>query len=127
MAKVVLDASALLAFVNGEPGAEKVASVLGDAMISAVNYAEAITKLALRSSSINRTLAELTEAELEIINFDRPLAEATGLLATLTRTRGLSLGDRACLALAQREEATTLTADHEWGEIELGIEIKFIR
>jgi ribonuclease VapC len=127
MPKVVLDASALLAFVNGEPGAEKVASVLGDAMISAVNFAEAVTKLALRSTSLRRTLAELTDAELEVVNFDRMLAEAAGLLAVFTHAHGLSLGDRACLALARREEATALTADRAWSRVDLGIDIQFIR
>jgi PIN domain nuclease of toxin-antitoxin system len=127
MPKVVLDASALLAFVNGEPGAEKVASVLGDAMISAVNFAEAVTKLALRSTSLRRTLAELTDAELEVVNFDRMLAEAAGVLAVFTHTHGLSLGDRACLALARREEAIALTADHAWSRVDLGIDIQFIR
>jgi ribonuclease VapC len=127
MPKVVLDASALLAFVNGEPGAEKVASVLGEAMISAVNFAEAVTKLALKSTSLRRTLAELTDAELEVVDFDRMLAEAAGVLAVFTRARGLSLGDRACLALARREEATALTADHAWSGVDLGIDIQFIR
>lgn len=127
MPKVVFDASALLAFVNGEPGAEKVASVLGEAMISAVNFAEAVTKLALKSTSLRRTLAELTDAELEVVNFDRNLAEAAGVLAVFTRARGLSLGDRACLALAQREEAIALTADHAWSKVDLGIDIQFIR
>jgi ribonuclease VapC len=127
MPKVVLDASALLAFVNGEPGAEKVASVLGGAMISTVNFAEALTKLALKSSSLGRALAELTDAELEVVDFDRGLAEATGGLAVSTRARGLSLGDRACLALARREKATALTADRAWGKVDLGIDIQFIR
>ena len=127
MAKVVLDASALLAFINREPGAEKVTAVLGEAMISAVNLAEAVTKLALKNGSTHRVLSELTESELEVVDFDRPLAEATGLLAALTRGRGLSLGDRACLALAQRENATALTADHAWRKVSLGIDIQFIR
>ena len=101
MAKVVLDASALLAFINGEAGADKVAAVLGDAVISAVNLAEAVTKLVLRSRSPEQTLAVIAEAEVPVIDFDRALAEAAGVLAVSTRTRGLSLGDRACLALTR--------------------------
>jgi len=127
MAKTVLDASALLAFLNGEPGAETVSSVLGDAMISAVNFAEAVSKLALRGSQIQEALSELTDAEVEVVDFDRKLAEATGLLAVFTRKRGLSLGDRACLALARREKTTALTADRAWDNIDLGIDIQFIR
>lgn len=127
MPKIVLDASALLAFLNGEPGAEKVAAVLGDAMISAVNFAEAATKLALKGSAFRRTLAELTDAELEVVDFDRSLAEETGALALSTRERGLSLGDRACLALARRERTTALTADRAWKHFALGIDIQYIR
>lgn len=127
MPRIVLDASALLAFLNGEPGAEKVSAVLGDAMISAVNFAEAATKLALKGSAFRRTLAELTDAELEVVDFDRGLAEETGALALSTRERGLSLGDRACLALARRERTTALTADRAWKHFALGIDIQYIR
>lgn len=127
MPKVVLDASALLAFVNNEPGADKVAAVLGEAMISAVNFAEAATKLTLRGGSADRVLGELRQAELEVVEFDRALALSTGALAAATRHGGLSLGDRACLALARRENAAALTADHAWRKLSLGIEIQFIR
>ena len=127
MPKVVLDASALLAFVNGEPGADKVASVLGDAMISAVNLAEVAAKLTLRGGSADRALGELTEAELEVADFDRALALATGALAAVTRERGLSPGDRACLALARRENAVALTADSAWTKLNVGIAIQVIR
>lgn len=127
MAKVVIDASALLAYVNGEPGADRVEAVLGEAMISAVNLAEAATKLALKRGTPDRILAEFTEAELTVIDFDRPLAEATGALAVLTRAQGLSLGDRACLALAKREGAIALTADQAWSKVKAGIDIQLIR
>jgi ribonuclease VapC len=127
MAKVVIDASALLAYVNGEPGADKVEAVLGEAMISAVNLAEAATKLALKRGMPDRALTELTEAELTVIDFDRPLAEATGALAVLTRAQGLSLGDRACLALAKREGAVALTADTAWCKVSVGVDVRLIR
>jgi ribonuclease VapC len=127
MAKVVLDASAFLAFLNGEPGAERVAAVLGDAIISAVNLAEACTKLALKSGSSDQATAVVEAAELEIVDFDRALAETTGALALLTRGRGLSLGDRACLALARREDAIALTADSAWRKIDVGVDIQYIR
>jgi len=127
MPKVVLDASALLPFVNGEPGADKVAAVLGEAMISAVNLAEVAAKLTLRGAAADRALGELTEAELEVVDFDRALALSTGALVAVTRDRGLSLGDRACLALARRENAAALTADSAWTKLNIGIEIRFIR
>jgi len=127
MAKVVLDASALLAYINGEPGAEAVEAVLGEAMISAVNLAETATKLALKGGSRDRPLALLTDAELEVVAFDRALAEETGALAAFTRTWGLSLGDRACLALAKRERTTAMTADHAWSRLDIGVDIQLIR
>jgi ribonuclease VapC len=127
MAKVVIDASALLAYVNGEPGADKVEAVLGEAMISAVNLAEAATKLALKKGMPDQTLAELTEVELAVIDFDRSLAEATGALALLTRGQGLSLGDRACLALARRERTIALTADSAWSKVRVGVDVQLIR
>jgi ribonuclease VapC len=127
MAKTVLDASALLAFINREPGAERVTAVLGEAAISTVNFSEVVTKLALRNRSPQRILDELTEFELEVVDFNRALAEDAGLLATATRGQGLSLGDRACLALARRENAVALTADNAWRQVQVGIEIQFIR
>jgi ribonuclease VapC len=127
MAKTVLDASALLAFINREPGAERVTAVLGEAAISTVNFSEVVTKLALRNRSPQRILDELTEFELEVVDFNRALAEDAGLLATATRGQGLSLGDRACLALARRENAVALTADNAWRQVQIGIEIQFIR
>jgi ribonuclease VapC len=127
MARIVLDASALLAFVHGEPGAERVAAVLGEAVISAVNLAEAVTKLVLTTGSADRTLQLIAETEVEVIDFDQSLAQETGALAALTRTRGLSLGDRACLALARREQAIAMTADHAWRNLDIGVEVQFIR
>jgi len=127
MAKIVLDASALLAFINREPGAERVTAVLGEAAISTVNFSEVVTKLALKNRSPQRVLDELTEFELEVVDFNRALAEDAGLLATATRGQGLSLGDRACLALARRENAVALTADNAWRQVQVGIEIQFIR
>ena len=127
MAKTVLDASALLAFINREPGAARVTAVLGEAAISTVNFSEVVTKLALRNRSPQRILDELTEFELEVVDFNRALAEDAGLLATATRGQGLSLGDRACLALARRENAVALTADNAWRQVQVGIDIQFIR
>jgi len=127
MARIVLDASALLAYIHGEPGAERVSAVLDEAIISTVNLAEAITKLVLTTGSRERTLRLIEEAEVDVVDFDRGLAQETGVLSALTRTRGLSLGDRACLALAQRERAVALTADSGWSKINVGIDIQFIR
>ncbi len=127
MARFVLDASALLAYVNNEPGADRVESVLDQAMISTVNLAEAITKLVLTTGSTDQTLRLIDEVEMEVADFDQGLAQQTGALAALTRNRGLSLGDRACLALARREHAIAVTADYAWNKLDIGVDIQLIR
>jgi ribonuclease VapC len=127
MAKVVLDASALLAYIHGEPGAKRVAAALDEAVISTVNLAEAVTKLVLTTGSRDRTRRLIGEAEVDVVDFDESLALETGALAARTRGLGLSLGDRACLALAQREGAIALTADNAWRKVDLGIDIQLIR
>jgi ribonuclease VapC len=127
MAEFVLDSSALLAFVNGEVGGEMVAQIIGDSIISTVNIAEVVTKLVDRGASLQQTREALAMADYNIADFDRPLAEATGALVKHTRGRGLSLGDRACLALAQREQLPALTGDREWLDIVTGIEIRLFR
>lgn len=127
MTKFVLDASALLAFIHSEPGADRVESVLDQAIVSAVNIAEAVTKLVLTTGSTERTLQLIAETQVDVVDFDQSLAEQTGALAALTRSRGLSLGDRACLALARREHATAMTADYAWSKLDIGVDIELIR
>ena len=127
MAKFVLDASALLAYIHREPGADQVESVLDQAVVSAVNLAEAVTKLVLTTGSTDRTLQLIAEVEMDVVDFDQDLAQQTGALAALTRNQGLSLGDRACLALARREHAVAMTADYAWSKLDLGIDIQLIR
>jgi PIN domain nuclease of toxin-antitoxin system len=127
MAKVVLDTSALLAFVNGEPGGEAVAELIGDAVVSTVNFAEAVTKLVDRGSSLAVARDALAMADYDVADFDREQAETTGALIVRTRPKGLSLGDRACLALALRENAPAVTADRSWSDIDLGVDVRIFR
>ena len=127
MTSAVLDASALLAFVKGEPGAEVVAPLIGDAVISAVNFAEAVTKLVEKGMTIDLARTALGIAEIDVIDFDRGLAEQTGGLVARTKPFGLSLGDRACLALASRERAAAVTGDRAWSQLGLEIEVRLIR
>ncbi len=124
---IVVDASALLAFLFSEPGGTDVGSLLPDSVISAVNLAETVSRMLDRGwneADVNQMLDRLP-ARLE--SFDRAAAVETGLLRQATRSRGLSLGDRACLALAIREGARVLTADRAWADLELGLEIEVIR
>jgi ribonuclease VapC len=127
MANAVLDASALLAFVNGEPGAEIVARVIGDALISTVNIAETLSILAKRTGSLQAAKAIIGMVALELVDFDRALAERVAELVLRTRPLGLSLGDRACLALAARESLPAVTADRSWSALAIGVEIRLIR
>lgn len=127
MTSVILDTSALLAYVKGEQGAELVASLIGEAAICAVNFAEAVSKLVEKGATLDLARAALGVANVDVVDFDRGLAEQTGALIAKTKLSGLSLGDRACLALAARERIPALTGDRAWSKLGLDIEIRLIR
>lgn len=127
MARVVLDASALLAVLNNEKGCEMVTAVIGEAIMSAVNHAEVVTKLVERLGSLALAREALGFLDVDVIDFDRSLAEQTGELIRNTRSLGLSLGDRSCLALAAREGVAVLTADRTWSDASAGVEVRLIR
>jgi PIN domain nuclease of toxin-antitoxin system len=122
----VLDASAVFAVLNDELGAEIVAAEL-EPIISAVNLSEVIARLSDRGvtqTDIDEMLAEL---RLDVRTFDAELAFAAGFLRPSTRARGLSFGDRACLALAMALELPALTADRSWRGLALGVDVRVIR
>jgi len=124
---VALDSSAILALLFGEPGGDRVAPVVGDAVISAVNLSEIVAKLiesGYRDDEAERAVDGFLPS---VMPFDAPLAIDTGVLRRGTRRQGLSLGDRACLALARREKARVLTADRAWADLDIGVEIEVIR
>lgn len=127
MSSVVLDSSALLAFIHGEPGGEVVAGVVGEAVISSVNLAEVVTKLVERTGSLELARVALGMANVDVVDFDRLQAEQAGALVRRTRAGGLSLGDRACLALAARQAVPVLTADRIWATLKLDVEVRLIR
>ena len=124
---VVLDASAVLALYFDEPGAANVQSVLPGALLSAVNYTEVIGKCLDRGDSLQAALHKLAAIGVDTVAFDAPLARRAGALRVRTKHLGLSLADRACLALAQREAAPVLTGDRKWTRLELGIDIRLFR
>lgn len=127
MSKYVLDASALLALLNGEPGASIVQDLLPDAVISSINFSEVVARLALYGVPDGEIHTALDILGLEIIPFDTDLAYSTGQLAALTKPFGLSIGDRACLSLAKKTGAIAVTADKVWGKIETSVQVKLIR
>jgi PIN domain nuclease of toxin-antitoxin system len=122
----VLDASAVLADIRDEPGAQAVRARMADAVISAVNFAEVITKL-IDHGQPEAAEVFATTAAYRVVVVDQALAALAGMLHAETRGTGVSLGDRFCLALAREAGAPAITADRRWMTLDLGIEITLIR
>ena len=129
----VLDASAVLAFLHGEPGADAVYEALVDVSVaSAANWAEILSKFSDEGEDPD-TIAGRLESEgvlfsgLEVLPVTAVDARMIARLRPLARSGGLSLGDRACLALALRLGYGVLTADRQWANLDLGLEIIMIR
>ncbi|MDP1700492.1 MAG: type II toxin-antitoxin system VapC family toxin [Aestuariivirga sp.] len=123
----VLDSSAILVDFLKEAGSDIVHASQGSHIVSAVNFAEVYAKLIERGLTVEK-IGKLRAIEpFDVVEFDRPQAILTAQLRPMTRHLGLSLGDRACLALAIREKAAVITADRSWAGLDLGIEIKVIR
>ncbi len=123
-ADVVLDASAVLAFLGGEAGAERVEPVLSGARVSAVNLAEIIGKLAERGATEADLQSILGPLNLTVDPFEEDQAWIAGAWRPATRALGLSLADRACLALAASRGARAYTTDRRWKEAGLGVEVE---
>lgn len=127
MAEAVLDASAVLAMLNAEPGANAVAEALPGAVMSAVNLSEVVSKLSSTGMTDNEIDEVLRTLRIETVPFDEEQAFQSGLLRNSTKNAGLSLGDRACLNLARRLGVPALTADKTWVRLSTGAEIRLIR
>jgi len=122
-----IDASALLAMLFAEPGAEMVAdAIAGGAATSAVNLSEVATVLVRQKKDPERILGPVRE-QLAVEPFTDVDALAAAALYPKTTRKGLSLGDRSCVALAQRLGVPAVTAEHVWTELDLGIEVQLIR
>ncbi len=124
---VVLDASALLALLNEEEGSEIVERVLPNAVMSTVNLSETIAVLA--GIGIDAADAKQLTFSLirEYIPFNQEQAYCAATLRSLTKKYGLSIGDRACLALAKLQKLKVFSADKVWSKLDLGIDITIIR
>ncbi len=123
----VLDASALLAFLHDEPGGEVVSQVLEGASVSAVNWSEVLQKALQRNVDIEGMQQEFTEVGVTFEPFTPQQAEIAAYLWPRGRNHGLSLADRACLALAMDKALPVLTVDRVWGALGLDIEVRVIR
>ncbi len=122
-----IDASALLALLFAEPGADAVAEVIaGGAVMSAANLSEVATVLVRHRRDAKSILGPVRD-QVVVEPFADADALAAAALYPLTASKGLSLGDRACLALAQRLGIPAVTAEHAWAELDLDIAVALIR
>lgn len=124
---VVLDASALLALLLDEPGAPRVAALLPEAVISAVNLSEVVAKLAEHGMPEGAIRTAIDGLQLTVHGFDAAAAVQAGLLRPRTKALGLSLGDRACLALARALGRTAVTTERLWSSVDVGVDVEVIR
>jgi len=126
--QAVLDASALLAYLQRERGYELVSKALryGTA-ISAVNLAEVQAKLKSKGKDAEEITRRLKALGLHVFSFSEEDALLTADFYLPTRSKGLSLGDRACLALAKRLGLTALTTDSSWSTLKLGVKVDLVR
>ena len=123
----VLDASAILAVLLDEPGQDRVIDAISDGVVSAVNLSEVFAKLLDKGRTGEQALVDVDAFLSMSAPFDLAQALDAGAIRAETRTAGLSLGDRACLALGRRKRARVLTADRGWAALDLGLEIEVIR
>ena len=124
---VVLDASALLAYLKGEPGGDRVDGVLAESVMSSVNWAEVIQKSIAASVDVEGMLNDLQALGLVVEPFTPEDGELAGRLWEQTRQAGLSLGDRACLSLGLRLDVSVLTSDRAWASLNLSLDIQVVR
>lgn len=124
----VLDASALLAYLNDEPGGDEVEPLLDDALISTVNLAEVLQKAARNDISAAQLATDISGMGVHSVAFDAKMATMTAELWLHTKHHGLSLADRGCLSLAAQLNAIAVTADKAWAELDLpGIDIHLVK
>ncbi len=127
MIRCVLDASAILAYLEGEVGSPDVEKLLDEAAVSAINIAEVASKLAERGAPEDRIRQTIQALGVEVIPCDETISYQIGDLRRSTKALGLSLGDRACLATALQQNVRAITADRNWKTVKVGVRIQVIR
>ena len=133
MSNFILDASALLAYLHDEPGADEVENALNQgSYISIINWAEVLSKIADLGEDPQEIVQHFEEegllgSSLDILEFTKEDALTVARLRPVTRSFGLSFGDRACIALGQRLNLPILTSDRSWTNLNLNIQINLIR
>jgi len=129
MSEFVLDASALIAMLKQEKGAAKVSNAIASARMSAVNYAEVVSHFAFHGMPVASIDAMLDPLPIAIVPADQTTSKLAGRLRAVTASAGLSLGDRYCLALAQRDGLPAWTGDTHWNLVaqDTGVKVVQIR
>jgi len=124
---IVLDASALLAFLQHEPGWETVKAILPSAVMSTLNVAESLSKLADNGVDPGAILQTLVQSPMSLVDLTAAHALTAAKLRPLTRGAGLSIGDRTCLALALELGCGVLTTDASWKKVAVGVQVQMLR
>ena len=127
MSKAVLDASVILAVLGQERGTEVVLRLLGDTAVSTVNLAEVLGKLMSRGVPERDAWEGASSLATEVVDFDREQARLVGALAPETKALGLSLCDRACLALGILLKLPVYTTEQAWKNLKVGVRVHVIR
>ena len=129
MTPYILDTSALLAHLWKEPGEARVTQLLSTerCLLGATNLAELVSKVIERGLPASEVPVLISSLNVEIIPLTHDQAALTGILRQSTRHLGLSLGDRACLALAKIQDGVAITADRPWQTLDLSVAIECIR
>lgn len=124
---IVLDASAVLVLILGEPGHERVAGCIGSAMMSAVNLTEVLARLSRDGGELPDVYENVSALGIQIVPFDEEQALLTAGLRERGRLKGMSFADCACLALAESHTLPVLTADRAWKSLGLDLDIELVR
>lgn len=127
MSQIVFDSSVVLAWLHREPGADLILNLIPGAVISSVNLAEVQTRMVRQGTDPGVAWKSALASVSAVVPFSAAHAEAAGSLILKTQPYGLSLGDRACLALALSTNAPVYTADRAWAQLQVGVEIHLIR
>lgn len=127
MSRPVLDASAVLALLFGEAGADRVESLLPNVCISAVNHSECLAKMTDKGITIENALLRLNKLSLPIVPFEEQIGIVAASIRAATRSLDISFADRACLATAIAMQSPAVTADRDWADANLDVRLDFIR
>ena len=127
MSEVVFVASVILAWLLREQGSDAILPLIPHAVLSSVNAVEAQSKLVRRGAQPKAAWESIVSSVRAVIPFDAVQAEIAGSLILQTQQHGLSLGDRACLALGLASKSPIYTADRAWAQLQIGVAIHLVR